>query len=326
MFLRKWADEKLSRVVIWNESKKASITRLKADYISYVDSIKDSREKALKRDFRKWQIDVLEEFNAQYEHKYHVLKLPQELKDDLKYLLKNHYLRTSEALIGGIDFGEVKKVVEIPIDVAPRNENEVDFLMPQVLKDIEDSINDFIEVTFPEKLSSIEETTEKMGNLSKYLADRDDEIIFSVVLGRKLAGRETTISVTETNWIAEGSQTIALETTTAVVGIADKEQLKELQKISPNTTLMNTDIEELFLSESAYGISVWRDEIAHPQKEWITMGDRRVRETHQVLDGETISADQPFTLKGGKMMFPSDSSLGASFLEIVGCRCMAIYF
>jgi hypothetical protein len=310
----------------WTEFKKASMLQSRRDYAESIDVIKDRREKILKSNFRKWQIDVLKEFNTQYEDLSPVITLSHELKDDLAVLLLDHYWRTSESLIHGIDFGEVKQVVEIPFDGSNEDNDYIDFLIPQILRDIENSINDHISVQSPIHYESIVETTEKMGNEAKSIANKSLEAVFSVVLGRKLAGRETTVSVTETNWIAESSQAIALEVTTPVIGIADKEQLKELQKISPNTTLKNTDIDELFFSESSLGISKFKDEISHPMKEWLTMGDKRVRETHKVMDAVQIKAELPFKLKGGLMMFPSDASLGVSFLEIIGCRCMAVYY
>lgn len=60
-------------------------------------------------------------------------------------------------------------------------------------------------------------------------------------------------------------------------------------------------------------------------KTWITMNDDKVRHTHREIEGLTIPIFEPFQVGDSKMMFPKDSSLGASAEEIVNCRCVAKY-
>lgn len=58
-------------------------------------------------------------------------------------------------------------------------------------------------------------------------------------------------------------------------------------------------------------------------KTWVTMGDERVREQHEYLDGVTIPIDEPFyTFDGDSGMFPGDFSLPQSN---VNCRCVLEY-
>ena len=56
-------------------------------------------------------------------------------------------------------------------------------------------------------------------------------------------------------------------------------------------------------------------------KTWRTMADRKVRDTHRELEGETISIFEPFDVGGYQMMVPKDDSMGAGPEEIVNCRC-----
>jgi len=56
-------------------------------------------------------------------------------------------------------------------------------------------------------------------------------------------------------------------------------------------------------------------------KTWETFGDGKVRPSHKAVGGTRIPIDEPFTVGGSKMMFPTDSSLGADACEIVNCRC-----
>lgn len=58
------------------------------------------------------------------------------------------------------------------------------------------------------------------------------------------------------------------------------------------------------------------------QREWDTAGDTRVRHSHAEMDGQSVGLDEPFTTpRGEKLMFPGDTSLGASAGEVINCRC-----
>lgn len=63
----------------------------------------------------------------------------------------------------------------------------------------------------------------------------------------------------------------------------------------------------------------------YTKKQWLTMRDKKVRHTHEQVDGETISIFDAFTVGRYKMLFPLDSSLGASQKEIANCRCVVKY-
>lgn len=61
------------------------------------------------------------------------------------------------------------------------------------------------------------------------------------------------------------------------------------------------------------------------KKTWVTMKDKKVRHTHKQVDGETINIFDAFTVGRYKMLFPCDSSQGASMKEIANCRCVLKY-
>lgn len=62
------------------------------------------------------------------------------------------------------------------------------------------------------------------------------------------------------------------------------------------------------------------------RKKWSATGDARTRETHEEMNGEEVSMDDPFdSPSGARLMFPGDTSLGAGPEEIINCRCMAEY-
>lgn len=56
---------------------------------------------------------------------------------------------------------------------------------------------------------------------------------------------------------------------------------------------------------------------------WDATGDSRTREDHAQMDGtEIVGFDEPFIAPdGSRMMFPGDTSLGASAEQTIQCRC-----
>jgi uncharacterized protein with gpF-like domain len=61
------------------------------------------------------------------------------------------------------------------------------------------------------------------------------------------------------------------------------------------------------------------------KKKWVTVGDDKVRPAHRVANGQIKPINQPFIVAGEKLMFPGDTSLGASIKNVANCRCNARY-
>ena len=57
---------------------------------------------------------------------------------------------------------------------------------------------------------------------------------------------------------------------------------------------------------------------------WETMQDEKVRGTHALANMQTVPINEPFTVGGYKLLFPTDDSLGAPANETCGCRCLEI--
>ncbi len=57
------------------------------------------------------------------------------------------------------------------------------------------------------------------------------------------------------------------------------------------------------------------------KKEWITVGDLRVRGHHSDVDGQIIGMRANFLPLGEKMKHPHDVTGGASAINLVNCRC-----
>ena len=63
----------------------------------------------------------------------------------------------------------------------------------------------------------------------------------------------------------------------------------------------------------------------HTVKYWATMVDSLVRDAHVDAEGQIQFFDEPFEVMGEKLMFPGDTSLGASEANTLGCRCFVVY-
>lgn len=62
------------------------------------------------------------------------------------------------------------------------------------------------------------------------------------------------------------------------------------------------------------------------QKKWRTMRDERVRHSHATMNNQRVGFIEPFVSGiGGLLMYPGDTSLGASDADIYNCRCSLEY-
>lgn len=75
-----------------------------------------------------------------------------------------------------------------------------------------------------------------------------------------------------------------------------------------NTRVQNESREEVFKKAEKQGITM--------KKQWISAGDRRVRASHQRLNGEIVNMNESFS---NNCQYPGDPNGGAS--EVCNCRC-----
>lgn len=59
--------------------------------------------------------------------------------------------------------------------------------------------------------------------------------------------------------------------------------------------------------------------------EWIATMDGRVRPAHASAGGQTHPMDVAFTVMGQQLMFPGDTSMGATAANTIQCRCTTAY-
>lgn len=60
-------------------------------------------------------------------------------------------------------------------------------------------------------------------------------------------------------------------------------------------------------------------------KRWNTIMDGRERDDHHEVNGTITMIDEPFIVGDSYLMFPGDTSLGASLEQLINCRCKVEY-
>lgn len=115
--------------------------------------------------------------------------------------------------------------------------------------------------------------------------------VAGAMLTRNLLGRAPSIAVTETQAATEASKLTA------------------------------TDV----LLGRAPSVTGGQATVAETTKQWWSVGDSDVREAHLVADGQEVPASAPFVVGGQQLMFPGDTSLGATIDNVINCRCIAEY-
>ena len=59
-------------------------------------------------------------------------------------------------------------------------------------------------------------------------------------------------------------------------------------------------------------------------KQWCISGLGNTRASHELMDGVEVDENEPFSLPGGLLMYPHDTSFGADASEIINCACACI--
>jgi hypothetical protein len=61
-------------------------------------------------------------------------------------------------------------------------------------------------------------------------------------------------------------------------------------------------------------------------KEWSSMRDTRVRHAHVEAEGQIKLVTEPYIVDGEELMFPGDTSRGASLSNVINCRCASRFY
>lgn len=183
----------------------------------------------------------------------------------------------------------------------------------------------------------IDSTTRKKLVESESMARQelsDDGILFpSVLVLRKVQARifrnlnksrPANIAVTETQMTTEAARKAILDKSHILIETAivneDVVLAENIAKLSGDltTSAIAKEIKKKLPSDLL-------PMIQQSEKAWSTVGDARVRKWHQDANFQKQKTNDPFIVKGELLMFPGDTSLGASMENISRCRCAAVY-
>ncbi len=211
-------------------------------------------------------------------------------KEEVQTVLRQHYRRVAKVFGIGLR-QQIKK--SITIDEQKQVDDEVDAALAT-----------FIAATTALRSSEIINTTQRDVNQSiafgltaeltnDGVVTADNAIVAAASqkeFNRKTKSRPQTIAVTETQTAAEGSKEIEA---TAIATAA--------------ASTLNTLPSNLV------------------KKEWVTVLDSRTRTAHVLADGQRVDIDDSFIVDNERLMFPADTSLGATAGNVINCRCIASY-
>ncbi len=110
----------------------------------------------------------------------------------------------------------------------------------------------------------------------------------ATVLYRSLNARKTTIAITETQNAAE---------------VAKSTEAEVMAGMTPSINAVIPTVQKKIT------------------KEWVTVGDEKVRDTHVAADGQERDLDEAYEVGGHLMMYPGDTRFNAPMSEIINCRC-----
>lgn len=206
---------------------------------------------------------------------------------ELTTLLRDHYAQTQEAFTGDVSN-------QLPDDVALTAGEKIS---------ISAALLPFFDRTSVDHAVEINDTTEDDMHRAVQAVHTDRPVdapalqgvevavLGAAVLHHQLRGRRTSIATTETQLAAEATK------------VTEAEVLSGLQPT----------------------VGGGGPRHGQPSKRWDSVSDNRVREAHLSADGQVVSIDQAFRVGGEQLMYPGDTSLGASVGNIINCRCSATY-
>lgn len=145
--------------------------------------------------------------------------------------------------------------------------------------------------------------------------------IFNNYNQNRIAG----IAMTETTTMYEtAKRKIYDDIKPVVINAIDNEDIDTLEEIDDffESDTIDAAIDSVNRGEDASDIIATVVAGTHT---WVSMGDDKVRETHQEADGQVKPIDEPFDVGDYQLMFPGDDSLGAGAEEICNCRCSEVF-
>ena len=291
-------------------------------------------EKKLERKLARWYALAIAEAEAQIRAGGIAIDISRRLQDELRETLYLHY-------------GDAENTA-IPDEIRKAKEDYMQELHEDIKERSETVINErrrkqFL-IIYGSALRSLQKEairiqrdlpSESLRALSKEFRKR---------ARARAKGTAVIVATTETNWVVEATRLEAekimaetLERSLRQVAEQSRteEQLREgmirAQKIIQGSEREGLKKKISTLAKQVEAVSPEEGAIIilatsiQRRKQWGTMRDGRVRQTHQEVDGVEIAEHEAFLVGASLMMYPGDDSLGADIEEIINCRCSVKY-
>lgn len=200
-------------------------------------------------------------------------------------------------------------------------------------------------VFFDLSVATAEEATETAGRARAVIARRS--------MARRSRNHTLTIAVTEANWVTQITRTTSVIAVNDPLGdsigrladLIEAGQINEARRLArsidriarlPNSVTQGkvidtiSDVRDRLVTPGAQArivasLRALEDRLGTPGKEWLTVGDAKVRASHVAANHQRRAIEVPYILAGGRLQYPGDASLGASLAEVVNCRCASLF-
>lgn len=123
--------------------------------------------------------------------------------------------------------------------------------------------------------------------------------------------KQITASVTSGILMGSSTSRIAADLRERIVGMSVDSALRAAR--TAVTAAENGGRQSSYERAAEMGIEMTR--------EWLATRDARTRHAHGMADGQRVAVDEPFIVGGEELMFPGDTSHGASGWNVYNCRC-----
>lgn len=140
-----------------------------------------------------------------------------------------------------------------------------------------------------------------------------------------LAERFTSPDTAMQNYIRRYSERFIDVTVEKAQAHTDDQEEKLAYWFSEDRSIYNAENEaNTIFNYDEYRIA---KELGMTQKQWLTMQDERVRQTHAHIDGMIVPIDDFFEVGEALLRYPKDWEMGESHPEeLISCRCTVKYF
>lgn len=245
-------------------------------------------EASLRPKLRRLNGKIVAQYRAKLRQSGTIINI-NEFTEELEQMLDRHYRQVGRVFQNNLG-------PQLPKDVAKTSDEKAEILAAMaawylsVVPDSAQRINDTTRANMIDSLAEAEQD-ELVRTLTGREAQLTAAVLASTFLDRKLRGRESAILMTETQIPAEVAKATEAEV----------------------------------LSGAPPSISGGSPREVRIPKEWVTVGDSKVRSIHSAADGQTVLINEAFEVGGELLRQPGDTSLGASVKNIVNCRCSAQY-